>query len=177
LSAESAGKGGGALGKSLESSARAEAPGADYLLETLGSGLGSGFASGEQKGAKVTLKELSNGKEVLLLHFWATWCAPCKKELPSLVRFNKIYGPKGVRVVAIALDSRQKVLKYLEKNGIELPVYLDQYGKVMRAYGIGALPVTVLIDRDFRIAGRYVGARDWGLPAERTLIDELIKKE
>ncbi|MBE9529187.1 MAG: TlpA family protein disulfide reductase [Proteobacteria bacterium] len=168
----SAGKGDGADGLGFESSAREQAPALDHPLQVLETA-----SSGEQENLKVTLKELSGGKEVLLLHFWATWCAPCQKELPDLVRFNKKYGAKGVRVVAIALDNRDKVLKYLEENGINLPVYLDQYGKIMRAYGVGALPVTVVIDKDYLVAARYLGARDWGSGAQQRMIDALIEKE
>ena len=134
----------------------------------VGKGVGSGT------GTPVTLKELAG--EVVLLHFWATWCAPCIKELPAFATMNKRYGQKGVRFVAVALDNRKKVRAYLAEHAIDLPVYLDQYGKVMRSYGVGALPVTVVIGRDSKALGRFTGAREWDSAAGRAFLESLLDK-
>ncbi len=135
-------------------------------------GAGSGSVT------SVSLDELAG--EVVLLHFWATWCAPCISELPALEalfkRFNKKNGRSEISIITVALDSRKKVRAYLKRHAIELPVYLDRYGKVMRSYGVSALPVTIVIGRDSKVLGRFTGPREWDSAEGRVFIEALLSK-
>lgn len=96
--------------------------------------------------------------KVVLLDFWATWCTGCKVEIPWFIEFDKAYRAKGLAAVGVAMDDDgfKTVEPYLKTHPIPYTIVagnLDAVGP----YGIGALPVTVLIDRAGRVAARHVG--------------------
>jgi cytochrome c biogenesis protein CcmG/thiol:disulfide interchange protein DsbE len=99
--------------------------------------------------------------KVILLDFWATWCAPCKQEIPWFMEFQDVYGTKGLAAVGVAMDEEgwEKVRPYIKEHPIN---YLIVVGDVAFAkrYGVTALPVTFLIDRKGRIAARHNGLVD-----------------
>ena len=99
---------------------------------------------------------------VLVCNFWATWCAPCREEIPLLVAARETYAAKGVEIVGIAIDSATKIVEYLRSVHISYPILLaDATGmELMRALGneAGGLPYTVFFDRDGRSAKRKLGA-------------------
>ncbi len=118
----------------------------------------------------VTLAALSGGTQslaalrgrVVLVNFWATWCAPCVKEMPSLLRLQTARG--DIAVLAVSEDRRGAALvePFIAKHGLEkLPIYLDPENSVGHAFGIDGLPTTALIDREGRIVGRLEGAAQW----------------
>ena len=91
--------------------------------------------------------------KVLVVNFWATWCVPCRKEIPLLIDLER--RRPGVRVVGIAIDRAEAVRSFVEELGIDYPVLLDDpSGSTMRLYGnrIGALPFTVIARRDGTVA-------------------------
>ena len=93
-----------------------------------------------------------NGK-VLVVNFWATWCAPCRKEIPLLIDLER--RRPGVRVIGIAVDRPEAVRAFAEEIGIDYPILLDDLqGSTMRRYGnrVGALPFTVITGRDGVVA-------------------------
>lgn len=112
--------------------------------------------------------------KVVLLNFWATWCAPCREEMPMLNRMQAEYGERGFQVVGIALDSPASVQSFAEKLGIDYPILIDNAtgDDLMRRYGNthGVLPYSVLIGRDGTIKQILLGAlhRDDLLPLVRT---------
>ncbi len=115
---------------------------------------------------------------VVLLNLWATWCAPCVHELPSLDRLEALRGGAGFQVVALSLDrgGAAAVTPFFESHGIgHLPVYLDARGGALRAFRARGLPTTVLIDRDGREVGRFEGAAEWDSPPALAMIDAYLR--
>ncbi len=110
-----------------------------------------------------TMVQLSDFKgKVVLLDFWATWCAPCRMEIPEFVQLQKQYADKGFTVLGAALDDEGAavVKPVAQKLGINYPVVIGNI-QVASAYGgIQALPTAFLIGRDGKILKTYVGARD-----------------
>jgi len=108
-------------------------------------------------GNEVTLSEL-RGK-VVLIDFWATWCAPCREELPSIAKLSAAYHDKDVVVLGINDEDRATVKHYLEKQGLALTVLMDSGQKVHGQYGCHALPTVVIVNRDGAVTAQYVGGR------------------
>jgi len=99
--------------------------------------------------------------KVVLLDFWATWCAPCQAEIPRFVEWQSRYGTKGLRVIGISMDDGPgPVRAFRDRFGIDYPVALGNL-KVAEDYGgILGLPVNLVIDRNGRIAAKFTGATD-----------------
>jgi thiol-disulfide isomerase/thioredoxin len=111
-------------------------------------------------GNKVQIKDL-RGK-VVLLNFWATWCVPCRSEMPMLVEAEKQYGPRGVAFVAISLDdrtTRPKIPDFLKEFQIGFPVWTGASTMDLEDLKLGqALPATAFLDREGRVVARVLGA-------------------
>jgi thiol-disulfide isomerase/thioredoxin len=102
--------------------------------------------------------------KVVLVDLWATWCAPCIKEMPSLLKLSARIGGDKVAVVALSQDLNgwPVIGPFLDKNGLkDLPVYFDPEGALARGMGVAVLPTTVILDRDGRMEGYLVGAANW----------------
>lgn len=112
--------------------------------------------------------------KVLLIHFWATWCVPCKDELPEIKTLWEKFKDKGFVVVAIAEDSRKAVKPFIAKYGMGFPVLIDQYGGVMRDYGVRMLPTSYLVNRKGNIEGIAIGPRKWDSQEAVNLIQGLL---
>ncbi|MEI7784233.1 MAG: TlpA disulfide reductase family protein [Betaproteobacteria bacterium] len=101
------------------------------------------------------------GGKAVLLNFWATWCAPCKEELPSLQTLHEMSGAQ-LQVLAINVrETASHVRRYLQATGLSLPVVLDGQGDLARRWGVTVYPTTVLIAADGRARGRVRGEVDW----------------
>ncbi len=98
----------------------------------------------------------------ILLNFWATWCIPCRTEIPSMERAYRRLGQKGLAVLAVNLDAgRGPVEAFIKEHGVTFPVLLDPQGTSSRAYHVLGLPTSYLIDREGRLVLREIGPRDW----------------
>jgi len=100
----------------------------------------------------------------LVVNFWATWCAPCVREMPALDRLTAEVATDGIQVLALSEDRGGAAIveRFYDENGIrQLPVTIDRGGKVVRALTTPGLPMTVLIDTRGREVGRVVGAAEW----------------
>jgi len=99
----------------------------------------------------------------LVVNIWATWCPPCRTEMPSLQRLSALIEPSGARVVALSLDTDHNLVReFVLKYGIELPVAIaTSPGAATDALGATALPLTLYVAADGRIVGRHFGQRDW----------------
>lgn len=127
-------------------------------------------------GAERTLAEW-NGK-VVLLNLWATWCAPCRKEMPALDRLQKALGGDRFEVVALSMD-RQGVpaaRKFLDDAKVEsLKLYVEPASRAVGTLRAPGLPTTILIGKDGREIGRLSGPAEWDGPDARRLIEANLK--
>lgn len=116
------------------------------------------------------------GKTVLL-NFWATWCAPCVKEMPSLDHLQKAMGKDRFVVLPLSLDgpTRGKVAPFYEEQKLaNLGIYFDKSKKAMQALDIGILPTSILIDAQGRELGRLEGEADWDSPEAIALMKAAV---
>jgi peroxiredoxin len=116
-----------------------------------------------------TLKDV-NGKNVklsdfkgkiVILNFWATWCGPCRKEIPDFIQLQKEYGKEGLQFIGIALDQEgmERVRPFAEKYNISYPILIGNNDIADKYGGMNAIPVTFLIDRKGMIRNHYIGMR------------------
>ncbi|OIO70792.1 MAG: thioredoxin family protein [Zetaproteobacteria bacterium CG1_02_53_45] len=100
--------------------------------------------------------------EVVLLNFWATWCPPCRKEIPSMTELYKRYAASGLKVVAVSVDQRREDLaSFVSEYNMPFQVLHDGTTYVSQQFGVFRFPETFLIDRDGKIRYHLVGAVDW----------------
>jgi peroxiredoxin len=113
----------------------------------------------------------------ILLNFWATWCVPCRAEMPAMERAYHALSEKGLVVLAVSLDtgSRVPVDSFVKELALTFPVLLDSSGTSVRTYRVFGLPTSFLIDRKGRLAGREIGARDWDSGEVRGKLEDLLK--
>lgn len=116
------------------------------------------------------LESMNGGKQplgawkgkVLVVNFWATWCAPCRKEIPEFIRMQERLGPQGLQFVGIAIDEKDKVAPYMREVGVNYPVLVGELDAVemSRSLGndLGALPFTVVVDRSGKVVHTVLGA-------------------
>jgi thiol-disulfide isomerase/thioredoxin len=131
----------------------------------------------DRSGASVTLAAFRG--RVVLLNFWATWCAPCVREMPALDRLQAALGDQGLVVLAVSQDrgGAKVVQPFLEKLKLDnLAIYLDPTGKLSRDAGMRGLPTTLLIDRQGRLVGGLEGPAEWDSPEAALLIRHYLKQ-
>jgi thiol-disulfide isomerase/thioredoxin len=129
----------------------------------------------DEKGATLGLAAFA-GRGVVL-NLWATWCVPCRAELPALAALNKRAAEAGFVVLPLSVDrgGAPVVTKYLAAHGLtDLPVYLDPKGKAAEALGARGLPTTIIIDRNGQERARLEGAADWGSSEALAAIRKLV---
>jgi len=111
----------------------------------------------------------------ILLNIWATWCIPCRKEMPTLDRLQAAIGKSELLVLPLSIDQKgvPVVKQFYKEVGIKaLGIYVDQSGKVSRSLNTFGVPTTLMIDRDGREIGRKIGAAEWDSPEMVALIRE-----
>lgn len=114
--------------------------------------------------------------KVIFLNFWATWCPPCKKEMPDVESIYKEYGEnkKDVIILGINSEKENEVKKFLKDKGYTFPTLIDENSEVMRKYFIQAFPTSFVIDKEGNVYGYVMG----GLTKEqiKQVIEEVLKK-
>lgn len=114
-------------------------------------------------GSSIELVHLKG--KVVVLNFWATWCGPCKEEMPAFERLRQQLDPERFALLTITTDMQRDGIKHFLTNlHVQLPVLFDENQDVSHAYLVRALPTTVFIDRQGMLIGRAVGPRDWDAP-------------
>jgi peroxiredoxin len=112
----------------------------------------------------------------VLLNVWATWCDPCREEMPSLERLHRDTRSRGLRVVAISIDDpgqRDLIREFVQENGLTFDVLHDEQGTIMQQYLVRGVPQTFLISSGGDIVGtRFVA--DWSSRESRALVDSLL---
>ena len=114
--------------------------------------------------------------KVVLLNFWATWCAPCRKEMPSIQTLWDHYKGRDLVVLAVSEDDgeREQITDFIHKINVNFPILLDHDLKVGDSYMLPGLPTTYLIGRDGTIAAAIVGTQDWSRREAQALIEYLL---
>lgn len=125
-------------------------------------------------GATLSLADFEG--EVVLLNIWATWCAPCEQEMPSMEQLHRELGPAGLRVVAVSIDreSQHKVRQWAEERGFTFTILQDRSGRIEQAYQTTGVPESFVIDRNGVILKREIGPRKWDTPVQSALLRRLL---
>jgi len=123
-------------------------------------------------------RALANYKgQVVLLNTWATWCAPCREEMPSIERLYTTYAGKGLKVVAVSIDdagSEQGIRDFARAFGLTFEILHDPTGSMQRTYHILGVPETFVIGKDGVIRKKISGPTDWNSAANRALVEQLL---
>ena len=116
--------------------------------------------------------------QVVVLNFWATWCAPCRVEMPSFEKLYRRYRSEGVAVLAVTLDKNAgpKIKSFVDEYELSFPILLDEKGAVERLYPSMTIPFTYVIDREGRVVARVDGAKNWESNETFEAIEYLLKK-
>jgi peroxiredoxin len=138
------------------------APAPDFTLRALN---GPNLRLAEQRG------------QVVMVNFWATWCGPCRQEMPHLNRLYEKYRGSGFTLLGVNVDDdTYKATELAARLAVKFPVLFDTDKRVSRAYDLSAMPVTVLIDRDGRMRYRHRGYRSGFEDTYEQQIRELLKE-
>ena len=134
------------------------------------------FTLSTPSGTSLSLAEL-HGK-VVLLNFWATWCVPCRKEMPAIEALYQRYKDRGLEVVAISLDkvAAAPVEVFVKEVGVTYRVALDPTWATARTYGVRGLPATFLLDRTGNVVMRELGERDWMEESKQQAVEGLLQE-
>lgn len=136
-----------------------------------------GFELPDRSGRTQSLHEFSG--QVIFLNFWASFCEPCRREMPSMESLVRQYSNQGMVMLAISLDTEfgevdQFMQTFLPGQRSAMTVLLDATGEVARSYGTELIPETYIIDRSGRIVARFVGEYDWTRPEVKQIIEALL---
>ncbi len=136
-----------------------------------------GFTLPGISGKDYSLKDF-RGK-VVLLNFWATWCPPCKAEIPSLIRLNHMFSNEGLVILGISEDNRgaDVVVPFAKSYGMDFAVLLDPSREVGNLYSIGGVPETFLVGKDGKIKYKFVGPKNWDSPEMVKFITVYLKEK
>ncbi len=123
----------------------------------------------------VALKDLRG--QLVFLNFWATWCPPCKEEMPSMERLYRRHKEQGFTIVAISIDNggTERVASFVKKLGLSFPISLDPKVEVANRYTVRALPSSFLIDRAGKTVAVALGPRDWNGKAAHEIVEALLR--
>lgn len=117
--------------------------------------------------------------EVVLVNIWATWCEPCRGEMPSIEDLYTRYRDRGFTVLGVSIDagpgSKDRVSEFVSDLGVDFPILLDPDSRITRLLKTSGVPETLVIDRQGRIVKRVIGASDWSSAANRALIEDLVE--
>jgi len=150
------------------------------ILNVNGNGLKVG-----QRAANFTLKTFAGEKvslsdqrgKVVLLDFWASWCAPCKEEMPFLDLLQKTYGSDDFIVLAVNIDNHsQNAVEFLKRYSIKLASLWDEKKQVVAAYNLETMPSSILIDQEGWIRAIHSGFRVEDFPRYKQEVEKLIKE-
>jgi peroxiredoxin len=134
------------------------------------------FSLEDLNGQKVELKNFKG--KVIFLNFWATWCGPCKEEMPSMESLWQWFKGKDFLLLSISVDYEgvKSIKEYVEKQRYTFRVLIDPQCQTIDLYEVKAIPTTLIIDKKGQIVAVATGPKNWGSPEAASLVDLLIKK-
>lgn len=114
--------------------------------------------------------------QVTLVNIWATWCAPCREEMPSMEALYQDYRARGFRIAAVSIDegSTDQVRAFGQELGLTFDLLHDQTGQIQGLYQTTGVPESFLLDKEGKIVRRLIGNHDWNSPANRDQVDRLL---
>ena len=125
-------------------------------------------------GEKVSLAD--NKGKVLFLNFWATWCGPCRAEMPSMAGLYGRLKEDGLSMVAVTEEPRELVVRYLEHHPYPFTIMIDPRGELTRRLRVIGLPTTFVLDEDRRVIYSHVGPAEWDTPSVVDLFREALEE-
>ena len=116
--------------------------------------------------------------KVIIINFWATWCTPCVKEMPSFENLYRRFRSKGLTILAVSLDknSPSKVQEFVDKHKLSFPVLLDTDGGAEKLYPSFTIPFTYVVDKQGRVVARVDGAKNWESSETFEAVEHLLKQ-
>jgi len=125
-------------------------------------------------GTKISLSQFKG--KVIFLNFWATWCGPCRSEMPSMEAVYQKLKDKGLEILALNLgDSKSKVSVFMSENKLSFPAVLDEKSITGSYYSVKAIPTTYIIDRRGLIVARIIGSINWNTPKIISAIETVLQ--
>ena len=134
------------------------------------------FSLTDLNGKGVEIKQFKG--KVIFLNFWATWCGPCKEEMPSLEVLHRQFKEKNFVLLTISVDYEgiKPVQEFINKHQYTFPVLLDPKGETLDLFEVKGIPTTFLIDKKGKMVGKAIGPRDWKSVEVVSLLNFLIEK-
>jgi thiol-disulfide isomerase/thioredoxin len=117
---------------------------------------------------------------VVLLNIWATWCAPCRAEMPAIERLHREFGPRGLQIVAVSIDKAgdEKLIDdFVRDFHLSFEILHDPAGDIQEAYQTTGVPETFVLGKDGVIRKKVIGAADWSSSGNRALIAQLLAED
>lgn len=126
-------------------------------------------------GDSVSLRERYAGK-VTLVNIWATWCVPCRAEMPSMEQLYTALAPRGFAIAAVSIDEGtvEEVRAFAQELGLTFDILHDRSTRIQQTYQTTGVPESFLLNREGVIVKRVIGAHDWNSPANRALVERLL---
>ncbi|MEK6655930.1 MAG: TlpA disulfide reductase family protein [Nitrospirota bacterium] len=133
------------------------------------------FTLKDATGKGITLSSYKG--RVVMINFWATWCPPCRQEMPSMEMLFQEYNKKGFEILAISSDSQgEKIVKpFMEFYELSFTALMDTDGKVHSVYAVTAIPTTYIVDKKGAIAQKIMGPKDWKDKDSKNMIEKLLQ--
>ena len=133
------------------------------------------FALRDLTGKVMSLSQFKG--KVVLLNFWATWCGPCRIEMPAMEQLYQIFPRREFEILAVSTDAQGSAVTrpFQQRMGLTFPILHDSEYRTGLVYGARTLPITFMLDRQGIVRQKIFGARDWASPEARELIHELMK--
>ena len=114
--------------------------------------------------------------KVVILNFWATWCPPCREEMPSMESLYRRFKDEGLEIIAVdMMEDTETVSRFISNNGYTFPVMLDRLNRTGAVYGVSSIPASFILDREGRIIARVIGGISWNSPRMIAAFDALLK--
>ncbi|MEN8839679.1 MAG: TlpA disulfide reductase family protein [Octadecabacter sp.] len=147
----------------------------DMMKLQFGADRGSDVVFTHEDGSDLTLAAFQG--QYVVLNFWATWCAPCRKEMPHLSELQDEFGGEDFQVVTVAtgLNQRPAMERFLEEIGVDnLPLHTDVNSALARDMGVVGLPVTLIMDPNGQEVARLIGDADWASESAKAILRGLL---